>query len=89
MSQTYKVSQTSFAFHPFVYVPQKQIHNAFIYISFLFRILTKTHRCDRTELPYPTERPDFSSQHHLTQLAITSSKLTIETLEQGVKYIQS
>ena len=26
---------------------------------------------------------------HLTQLAITYSKLTIETLEQGVKYVQS
>ena len=25
----------------------------------------------------------------LTQLAITFSKLTIETLEQGVKYVQS
>ena len=28
-------------------------------------------------------------QLHLTQPAITCSKLTIETLEQGVKYVQS
>ena len=26
---------------------------------------------------------------HLSQLALTFSKLTIETLEQGVKYVQS
>ena len=28
-------------------------------------------------------------ESHITQPAITCSKLTIETLEQGVKYVQS
>ena len=28
-------------------------------------------------------------KHKITQAAITCSKLTIETLEQGVKYVQS
>ena len=31
----------------------------------------------------------YSAYFKLTQPAITCSKLTIETLEQGVKYVQS
>ena len=32
---------------------------------------------------------DFIANNCFTQLAFTCSKLTIETLEQGVKYVQS
>ena len=31
----------------------------------------------------------FSTKFELSQLAFTCSKLTLETLEQGVKYVQS
>ena len=35
------------------------------------------------------QNPKYDPALHLTQLAVTCSKLTIETLKQSVKYVQS
>ena len=49
--------------------------------------------CPRTEIAlYNLEHPmriRECGKHNDTQPAVTCSKLTVETLEQGVKYIQS
>ena len=35
------------------------------------------------------QNPKYDPALHLTQLTVTCSKLTIETLKQSVKYVQS
>ena len=50
-----------------------------------------------TQIPFKQEKECIriatkgclSRQHQISQPAFTCSKLTIETLEQGVKYVQS